>query len=186
MKKVLFIDRDGTLILETDNYKIDVLEKVKFYPEVFYWLGKIVREFDYELVLVTNQDGLGTSDFPNEPFYSTHKFIMQCFADEKIIFTKEHIDVTYFHENKSTRKPGIGMMGEYFDGSYDLKNSFMIGDRITDVEFAKNMGCQCFWLNNGSNLGIKEIKNLDELQPSIAVESTDWSAIYNFLKAINV
>lgn len=185
MKKVLFIDRDGTLILETDSFKIDVPEKIKFYPEVFFWLGHIARELDYLLVLVTNQDGLGTAAFPNEPFYTTHRFIMNCFADEKIIFHKEHIDETYLHENKATRKPGIGMMGEYFSGEYDLENSFMIGDRITDVAFAKNMGCKCFWLDDGSKLGVEEIEANIILNDSIALNTMKWEDIYHYLKKIN-
>src|SRR5665213_603108 len=114
MKKVLFIDRDGTMILETDDFKIETMEKIIFYPEIFYWLGRIVREFDYELVLVTNQDGLGTEAFPDEPFFTTHRFIMSVFEGEKIHFAAEHIDRTYPHENQSTRKPGTGMLTEYF------------------------------------------------------------------------
>ena len=185
MKKVLFIDRDGTMILETDDFKIETMEKVVFYPEIFYWLGRIVREFDYELVLVTNQDGLGTDIFPNEPFYTTHKFIMKTFADEKIIFAAEHIDCTYPHDNQPTRKPGTGMLTQYFSGEYDLKNSFVIGDRITDVVLAKNLGARAFWLNDGRGLGVGEIKETREsLTPQIAVESRQWEDIYNYLKEI--
>jgi imidazoleglycerol-phosphate dehydratase/histidinol-phosphatase len=186
MKKVLFIDRDGTMILETDDFKIETMEKIVFYPEIFYWLGKIVREFDYELVLVTNQDGLGTEAFPLEPFYSTHKFIMKTFADEKIIFAEECIDEHYPHENTTTRKPGTGMLTKYFSADYDLKNSFVIGDRITDVVLAKNLGARAFWLNDGRNLGVGEIKETREsLAEQIAVESRQWEDIYNFLKQAN-
>lgn len=186
MKKVLFIDRDGTLILETDDFKIETYEKISFYPEVFYWLGRIVREFDYELVLVTNQDGLGTDIFPNEPFYTTHKFVMKTFADEKIIFAEEHIDCTYAWDEKPTRKPGTGMLTQYFSADYDLKNSFVIGDRITDVVLAKNLGAKCFWLNDGRGLGVGEIKETREsLNDYIATESRQWEDIYNYLKKIN-
>ena len=186
MKKVLFIDRDGTLILETDDFKIETFEKIKFYPEVFYWLGKIVREFDYELVLVTNQDGLGTEVFPNEPFYTTHRFVMNVFADEKIHFAAENIDCSYSTDNKPTRKPGIGMLTAYFTPDYDLGNSFVIGDRITDVMLAKNLGAKCFWLNDGRNLGMLEIGETKEtLKDYISIESRHWEDVYAYLKGIN-
>ncbi len=182
MKKVLFIDRDGTMILETDDFKIETMQKIVFYPEIFYWLGRIVREFDYELVMVTNQDGLGTDVFPDEPFFTTHRFIMDVFAGENIKFAAEHIDRTYPSDNKPTRKPGTGMLTEYFTSEYDLKNSFVIGDRITDVVLAKNIGCKCFWLNDGRGLGIGEIKETKEsLKPQIALESRQWEDIYNYL-----
>jgi imidazoleglycerol-phosphate dehydratase/histidinol-phosphatase len=184
-KKVLFIDRDGTIILETDDFKIDTMEKVAFYPEVFYWLGKIVREFDFDLVLVTNQDGLGTVDFPNEPFFSTHHFIMKTFAEQGISFVAEHIDYSYPDEGLVTRKPGTGMLTAYFSGEYDLENSFVIGDRITDVLLAKNLGAKCFWLDDGRALGASEIVETEaSLQPFIATRSRDWKLIYEYLRAI--
>lgn len=187
MKKVLFIDRDGTIILETDDFKIETLEKVTFYPEVFYWLGKIVRELDYELVLVTNQDGLGTEYFPDEPFFTTHKFIMKTFADEGIKFSAEHIDRHYSTDDHPERKPGVGMLTKYFSKEYDLKNSFVIGDRITDVMLAKNLGCKSFWLNDGRNLGTAEVggNNRETLKDYIAVESRDWSKIYKYLISLD-
>lgn len=187
MKKVLFIDRDGTIILETDDFKIETLEKVTFYPEVFYWLGKIVRELDYELVLVTNQDGLGTEYFPDEPFFTTHKFIMKTFADEGIKFSAEHIDRHYSTDDHPERKPGVGMLTKYFSKEYDLKNSFVIGDRITDVMLAKNLDCKSFWLNDGRNLGTAEVgeNNCETLKDYIAVESRDWSKIYKYLVSLD-
>jgi imidazoleglycerol-phosphate dehydratase/histidinol-phosphatase len=186
MKKVLFIDRDGTLILETDDFKIERMEKITFYPEVFYWLGHIVREFDYELVLVTNQDGLGTDIFPDEPFFTTHRFIMKTFADENIHFAAEHIDRTYASDDKPTRKPNTGMLTQYFSPEYDLANSFVIGDRITDVMLAKNLGCKCFWLNDGRGLGMGEIKETREsLTDHIATESRQWEDIYRYLVRLN-
>jgi imidazoleglycerol-phosphate dehydratase/histidinol-phosphatase len=187
MKKVLFIDRDGTIILETDDFKIETLEKVTFYPEVFYWLGKIVRELDYELVLVTNQDGLGTEYFPDEPFFTTHKFIMKTFADEGIKFSAEHIDRHYSTDDHPERKPGVGMLTKYFSKEYDLKNSFVIGDRITDVMLAKNLGCKSFWLNDGRNLGTAEVgeNNRETLKDYIAVESRNWSKIYKYLISLD-
>lgn len=183
MKKVLFIDRDGTMILETDDFKIDTFEKITFYPEVFQWLGRIVREFDFELVLVTNQDGLGTDYFPDEPFFTTHKFIMKAFADEKIHFAAQHIDRHWATDNHPERKPGTGMLTRYFSADYDLKNSFVIGDRITDVLLAKNLGCKSFWLNDGRNLGVNEIEESAEtLKSSIALEMLKWEEIYEYLK----
>lgn len=183
MKKVLFIDRDGTLILETDDFKIEKFEKLVFYPQVFYWLGKIARELDYELVMVTNQDGLGTADFPEEDFWQVQNFILKTFENEGIRFTEVFIDKSYPHENLPTRKPGTGMLTQYFATHYDLKNSFVIGDRITDVQLAKNLGAKCFYLNDGRGLGATEVKdNADELKKHIALESRDWEHIYNYLK----
>ena len=185
MKKALFIDRDGTLIVETDDQKIEKFEKLKFYPEVFYWLGKIVREFDYELVMVTNQDGLGKPDFTEEDFNRVQNFILQTFKDEKIAFAGVHIDRSYPEEGLPTRKPGTGMLLQYMNGHYDLKNSFVIGDRITDVMLAKNLGCKCLWLNNGSLLGATEIgETVQSLKPYIAVEATGWQAFYEYLKSV--
>lgn len=183
MKKVLFIDRDGTLILETDDFKIEKFEKLIFYPQVFYWLGKIARELDYELVMVTNQDGLGTPDFPEKDFWEVQNFIIKTFDDEGIHFSDVHIDKSFPHENLPTRKPGTGMLTKYFTAEYDLKNSFVIGDRITDVQLAKNLGAKCFYLNDGRGLGATEVKDSAEtLKAFIAVESRDWEHIYNYLK----
>lgn len=184
MKKALFIDRDGTLILETDDFKIEQFHKLVFYPEVFYWLGKIVRELDYELVMITNQDGLGTPEFPEKEFYEVQDFIVKTFAGEGIYFKDILIDKSFPSENLPTRKPGTGMLTAYLTGDYDIQNSFVIGDRITDVQLAKNLNCKCFWLNDGRNLGAKEISDsAEELKKYVAVESRDWSKIYDYLKA---
>ncbi len=184
MKKALFIDRDGTLILETDDFKIEKFHKLVFYPEVFYWLGKIAREMDYELVMVTNQDGLGTPDFSEDDFNEVQNFIVKTFAGENIHFSDIQIDKSYPHENLDTRKPGTGMLKKYMDGSYNIAKSFVIGDRITDVQLAKNLGCKCFWLNDGRGLGAGEVKdNKTELQQYVALESRNWQDIYNYLKA---
>ncbi len=183
-KRALFIDRDGTLILETDNFKIETFEKLLFYPQVFYWLGKIVRELDYELVMVTNQDGLGTPDFPEEDFWQVQNFIVKTFEGEGIVFGNVFIDKSYPHENLPTRKPGTGMLTNYMNGSYDLKNSFVIGDRITDVKLAQNLGSKCIWLNDGRGLGMDEvIGSQEELKPFIALDSREWEKVYEYLKA---
>jgi imidazoleglycerol-phosphate dehydratase/histidinol-phosphatase len=184
MQKLLFIDRDGTLILETDDFKIEKFQKLIFYPEVFYWLGKIARELDYKLVMFTNQDGLGTEEFPEQDFWEVQNFIVKTFENEQIHFVDVCIDKSYPHENLPTRKPGIGMLTKYFSDEYDLKNSFVIGDRITDVQLAKNLDCKCFWLNDGRALGASEVKDdLQTLKNYIAVESRNWRDIYNHLAA---
>ncbi|MBS1668496.1 MAG: bifunctional histidinol-phosphatase/imidazoleglycerol-phosphate dehydratase HisB [Bacteroidetes bacterium] len=185
MKRILFIDRDGTLIKEVPpSYQVDSFEKVEFYPNVFEFMGRIAREFDFELVMVTNQDGLGTPSFPENTFWPAHYFVMKAFENEGVHFSAVYIDKTYPKDNASTRKPGIGMLTSYLNSdAYDIANSFVIGDRITDVQLAKNLGCKAFWLNNDPNLGGKEISDsVTELENTIALESTEWSKIYEFLK----
>lgn len=183
MKKVLFIDRDGTIITETIDEQIDAFEKIMFYPKAFTYLGKIAKELDYELVMITNQDGLGTDAFPEESFWPAHNFILKSFENEGVIFDKVFMDRTFPHENADTRKPGTGLLTEYFSGDYDLKNSFVIGDRLTDMELAKNLGSKGIFINDETNLGTGEITVMrDELDGHIALESSDWGKIYEFLR----
>ncbi|WP_119078904.1 bifunctional histidinol-phosphatase/imidazoleglycerol-phosphate dehydratase HisB [Chitinophaga alhagiae] len=183
MKRVLFIDRDGTMIKEVPpTYQIDSLEKVEFYPKVFTYLGKIARELNYELVMVTNQDGLGTASFPEATFVAPHQHIMTAFANEGVHFAAVHIDKSFPDENKPTRKPGTGMLTQYFSKDYDLANSFVIGDRITDVKLAQNLGAKAIWLNEGTSLGAAEVSDDGELKDVVALETTDWAKIYEFLK----
>lgn len=183
MKKVLFIDRDGTIIQEAPpTYQIDAIEKLRFYPGVFQWLGRIAREMDFELVMVSNQDGLGTESFPREHFEPIHTLIVESLKTEGIVFAAEHIDESFAHENKPTRKPGIGMLTKYFNEDYDLANSFVLGDRLTDVALAKNLGCKAIFLNTDPNLGASHSGDLSALQASIALETTSWEEIYSFLK----
>ncbi|AYD47124.1 bifunctional histidinol-phosphatase/imidazoleglycerol-phosphate dehydratase HisB [Arachidicoccus soli] len=184
MKPVLFIDRDGTIIVETrTSYQIDSFDKLIFYPEVFQYLSKIAKELDYELVMVTNQDGLGTEGFPEAPFWEVQKFIMQCLESEGIHFSKVFIDKTFKKDNIPTRKPGTGMLTEYINNpSYDLQNSFVIGDRITDVQLAKNLGGKGIWLNNDAELGADEIADKEAIKESIGLVSSSWKDIYEFLK----
>ena len=160
-KKVLFIDRDGTIIKEAPpTYQIDSFDKLEFYPGMFTWLSRIARELDYELVMPTNQDGLGTSSFPEETFLPVHNFILKQLRTEEINFSEVLIDKTFAKENAPTRKPGVGMFTKYLKTTeYDLANSFVIGDRITDVQLAKNLGCKAIWINNDPNLGGAEIKD---------------------------
>lgn len=182
-KKVLFIDRDGTIIKETVDEQIDAFEKMIFYPKVFTYLGKIAKELDFELVMITNQDGLGTKVFPEETFWPVHNFILQAFENEGVKFDKVFIDRTFPDENADTRKPGTGLLKDYFTKEYDLENSFVIGDRLTDVELAKNLGAKGIFINDETNLGSGEITvNKSELAPFIALESNDWEKIYEFLK----
>ncbi|WP_077399656.1 bifunctional histidinol-phosphatase/imidazoleglycerol-phosphate dehydratase HisB [Cellulophaga omnivescoria] len=183
MKKVLFIDRDGTIIKETVDEQIDAFEKMVFYPKAFTFLGKIAKELDYELVMITNQDGLGTDVFPEDTFWPVHNFILKSFENEGVVFDKVFLDRTFPHENANTRKPGTGLLTEYFSAEYDLANSFVIGDRLTDIELAKNLGSKGIFINDETNLGTGEITvKREELNDVIALESNDWEKIYEFLK----
>ena len=184
-RKVLFIDRDGTLINEyPPTYQIDSFDKVSFYPHVFKYMIRIAEELDYALVLVSNQDGMGTENFPAENFWPVHNLIMGAFANEGVLFEKELIDASYPADNSPNRKPGTGMFKEYINNpAYDLPNSYVIGDRITDVQLAANLGCKAIWLKNDSSLGGTEISSTsEELQQAVALETTKWQVIYEFLK----
>lgn len=186
MKKVLFIDRDGTLIEEfPPTYQIDSFTKLIFYPNVFKYMTKIAEELDYELVLVSNQDGMGTEKFPADQFWPVHNLIMSSFANEGVVFAKELIDPSVPEENSPNRKPRTGMFTDYLNNpAYDLKNSFVIGDRITDVQLAVNLGCKAIWLKNNPNLGSKEITSSEEeLEAAVALETKHWKDIYEFLKS---
>lgn len=169
MKKVLFIDRDGTLIIEPEDEQIDSLEKLEFYPKVFRNLSRIAGELEYELVMVTNQDGLGTSSFPEETFWPTQQKVIKAFENEGVHFSEILIDRSFPHENLPTRKPGTGMLTHYLKGGYDLENSYVIGDRITDVQLAENMNCKSILLSNNPH-------------PSATLCTTDWGEIYQYLK----
>ncbi|ASW76376.1 imidazoleglycerol-phosphate dehydratase [Chryseobacterium piperi] len=172
MKKVLFIDRDGTLIIEPPtDFQVDSLEKLEFYPGVFQNLSRIARELDYELVMVTNQDGLGTESFPYETFIKPHEKMLKAFENEGIIFDDILIDKSFEQDNLPTRKPGVGMLGKYIYGNYDLENSYVIGDRVTDIQLAKNLGSKAIFINKTSN------EHAD-------LTTEQWSEIYQFLKNV--
>lgn len=185
-KKILFIDRDGTIIKEAPpTYQLDDFSKLEFYPDMFFYLRKIAMELDYELVMVTNQDGLGTASFAEETFWPVHNLVMKSLENEKIIFADVVIDKTFPEENASTRKPATGLLTKYINNSaYDLVNSFVIGDRITDMQLAKNLNCKGLWLNIDEALGGTEINDsIDDLKNNIVVlETTTWQDIYNYLK----
>jgi len=170
MKKVLFIDRDGTLVIEPPiDYQLDSLEKLEFYPGVFQYLSAIVLELDYELVMVTNQDGLGTDSFPEETFWPVQNKIIQAFKNESIHFSEILIDKSLPEENAPTRKPKTGLLNRYIYGDYDLANSFVIGDRITDIELAENLKSQSIILG--------------EIHDNATLSTTTWQEIYEYLKS---
>lgn len=170
-KKVLFIDRDGTLIKEPEDLQIDSFEKLEFLPFAISNLSKIARELDFELVMVSNQDGLGTDSFPENTFYPVQNFILETLKNEGIVFAEIFIDPSFEHENKPTRKPGVAMLGKYVFGNYDLTNSYVIGDRKTDVQLAENLGAKSILINK-------------EIEAEANFISTDWNEIYQYLKAL--
>ncbi|HZY39699.1 MAG TPA: bifunctional histidinol-phosphatase/imidazoleglycerol-phosphate dehydratase HisB [Mucilaginibacter sp.] len=185
LKKILFIDRDGTMIMETADEQIDSFDKLEFYPKALQYLPKIAAELDYELVMVTNQDGLGTVSYPENTFWPVQNFILQTFKNEGVVFSNICVDRTFPADNAPTRKPGTGMLTQYFDTEkYDLKNSFTIGDRKNDVLLGHNLGAKAIWLNNHSNLGGNEFKVGEEhiIRNTVVLETTDWEEIYKFLK----
>lgn len=172
MKRVLFIDRDGTLVIEPPiDYQLDSLEKLEYYPGVFQWLSRIARELDYELVMVTNQDGLGTDSFPEDTFWPAQNKIIQAFKKEGIEFSEIIIDKTFPEENAPTRKPRTGLLNKYIHGNYDLENSYVIGDRVSDVELSENLGSKGIYISEDSN-------------DHASLITTSWEVIYNYLKAI--
>jgi imidazoleglycerol-phosphate dehydratase / histidinol-phosphatase len=183
MKKVLFIDRDGTIVLEPKDYQLDSLEKLQFYPKAFQYLAKIATELDYELVMVTNQDGLGTDSFPEDTFWPTQHFILKAFENEGVLFDDIFIDRSFPADNAPTRKPRTGMLTKYIDNpAYDLANSFVLGDRITDVALAKNLGAKAIFLKQQDGLGADEISETENFNDTISLQTTCWKTIYEFLK----
>jgi imidazoleglycerol-phosphate dehydratase/histidinol-phosphatase len=169
MKKVLFIDRDGTIIVETEDEQIDSFEKLTFLPGAITCLSKIAKETDFELVMVTNQDGLGTPVHPEENFWPVHNKILEILKGEGVSFSEIFIDKTMPSENAPTRKPGTALLVKYLATGIDLDSSYVIGDRLTDVELAKNLGCKAIFI------GEKDI-------PETALTTTDWNDIYKYLK----
>lgn len=188
-KKILFIDRDGTLVIEPPiDYQLDSLEKLEFYPKVMRNLGFIRSKLDFEFVMVTNQDGLGTPSFPEETFWPAHNLMMKTLAGEGITFDDICIDRSMPQDNAPTRKPRTGMLTRYLDNpEYDLPGSFVIGDRPTDVELAKNLGCRAIFLNDnidllnpvtqGGEAGCEGLKDV------CALATTDWDRVAEFLFA---
>ena len=186
MEKVLFIDRDGTLVKETDNEQLDSFEKLNWMPGVFTYLSKIYNELDYTLVMVTNQDGLGTDIFPENTFYPVHNHVMSTLEGEGIPFAEVLIDRSFPRDKKPTRKPGTGMLTHYMTGKYDLPASFVIGDRFTDVELAKNLGTRAIFIHEGGpRLGQGETAHSEEkLKELIGCETDSWKVIYEYLYSL--
>ena len=178
-KKVLFIDRDGTVLIEPPvTYQVDTLEQMEFLPGVLRNLYFIRQKLDFEWALVTNQDGLGTPVYPQEHFDSVQAKFLQTLGNEGIQFDKIFIDTSFPEDNLPTRKPGTALLTEYFTEDYDLENSFVIGDRYTDVELAKNMGCKAIYLS-------EDLETLKEkgLLEYCALQTTSWDKITEFLFA---
>ncbi|GAB3993429.1 bifunctional histidinol-phosphatase/imidazoleglycerol-phosphate dehydratase HisB [Spirosoma daeguense] len=187
MQKILFIDRDGTLIVEPQpDQQVDSLAKLDYIPNVLSALRKIAEETDFRLVMVTNQDGLGTDSFPEDTFWPAHNKMMATFAGENIHFPGVHIDRHFPRDNSSTRKPGIGMLTEYMNGDYDLKNSYVIGDRLTDVQLAINLGAKAILFLPPNGLDTVQTADIggltDDLRSAIAFKTDDWNKIYEFLR----
>ena len=183
MKKLLLIDRDGTIIKEPEDEQIDSFEKLEFYPKAISYLSKIAKLQDYELLMITNQDGLGTDSFPEEEFWPVQNFIVKTLSNEGIDFKDILIDKTFARENAETRKPKTGLVKPYLNGDYDIENSIVIGDRLTDIELAKNLGCKGIFINQNKGLGDEELNaSKAELQKHIALETTNWEDIYALLR----
>ncbi len=176
-KKALFIDRDGTLVIEPPiDYQLDSLDKLEFYPKVFRNLYFIRKNFDFEFVMVTNQDGLGTASFPEDTFWPAHNKMLKTLEGEGVVFDDILIDKSFPEDNAPTRKPRTGMLSKYMTGDYDLEHSFVIGDRQTDVELAKNLGCKAVFMQD-------EFVLPDELKDICVLQTTDWDVISEFLFA---
>ncbi|UAB83022.1 bifunctional histidinol-phosphatase/imidazoleglycerol-phosphate dehydratase HisB [Zunongwangia sp. SCSIO 43204] len=185
MQKVLFIDRDGTILLEPEDYQVDKLEKLEFYPEALFYLSKIAKELDYELVMVTNQDGLGTEVYPEDQFWPIQNFVVKTFENEGVKFSDILIDRTFAKDNQPTRKPNTGLLERKYLNSeaYDMANSIMIGDRMTDIEFAYNFGGKGIFIDTHEDLATDELKNdVSKLKETIALKTSSWKEIYEFLK----
>ncbi len=183
-RKLLFIDRDGTLVREPDDYQLDSFDKLVFYPGVFQYLGKIARELDYELVLVTNQDGLGTDSFPESDFWPVHRLIMRTLEGEGIRFREVCIDRSFPHQRAPTRKPRTGMLAHYLDNpEWDVAASWVIGDRLTDMELARNLGCRGILLTQGAPLGADEVAaELEQWMRTHVHTTSSWADIWAWLR----
>jgi imidazoleglycerol-phosphate dehydratase / histidinol-phosphatase len=171
MKKVLFIDRDGTIVNEPEDEQVDNFDKMTFIPGAITCLSKIAKETDFEFVMVTNQDGLGTKSFPEDTFWPVHNKILEILKGEGVAFAEIFIDRTFPSENAPTRKPGTAMLIKYLANGIDLNSSYVIGDRLTDVELAKNIGCKAIVIGNTK-------------ATEAAFSTNDWNDIYKYLKQI--
>ena len=182
MKRALFIDRDGTLVIEPPvDYQLDSLEKLEFYPKVFRNLYFIRKQLDFEFVMVTNQDGLGTSSFPEDTFWPAHNKMLKTLEGEGIVFDDMLIDRSFPEDNSPNRKPRTGMLGKYLAGEYDLANSYVIGDRLTDMELAANLGAKGIWLRPSDEEADRLLAGNPSLSPVLITD--DWDKITEYLFA---
>lgn len=181
-KRALFIDRDGTLVIEPPvDYQMDSFEKLEFYPKVMRNLFFIRKQLDFEFVMVTNQDGLGTSSFPEDTFWPVHNLMLKTLAGEGVVFDDILIDRSFPEENSPNRKPRTGMLGKYLSGEYDLANSYVIGDRLTDMELARNLGAKGIWLHENDDSTAEILAGHEDIQPVLV--TNDWDRIAEFLFA---
>lgn len=181
-KRALFIDRDGTLVIEPPvDYQLDSFEKLEFYPKVMRNLFFIRKQLDFEFVMVTNQDGLGTSSFPEDTFWPVHNLMLKTLAGEGVVFDDILIDRSFPEENSPNRKPRTGMLGKYLSGEYDLANSYVIGDRLTDMELARNLGAKSIWLHENDDSTAEILAGHEDIQPVLV--TNDWDRIAEFLFA---
>ncbi len=182
MKRALFIDRDGTLVIEPPvDYQLDSLEKLEFYPKVFRNLYFIRKQLDFEFVMVTNQDGLGTSSFPEDTFWPAHTKMLKALEGEGIVFDDILIDRSFPEDNSPNRKPRTGMLGSYLTGEYDLANSYVIGDRLTDMQLAVNLGAKGIWLRPADEEASQLLAENPSLSPVLITD--DWDKVTEFLFA---
>ena len=180
-KRALFIDRDGTLVIEPPvDYQLDSFDKLEFYPKVIRNLYFIRKQLDFEWVMVTNQDGLGTPSFPEETFWPVHNLIMKTLKGEGIVFEDILIDRSFPEDNSPNRKPRTGMLGKYLSGDYDLENSYVIGDRSTDMELAYNLGAKGIWLHEAGDTDEELLARMPQRPVLI---TSDWDRISEFLFA---
>ncbi len=185
MKKILFVDRDGTLIHEPDDLMINTYEKLSFLPGVIKFLKKIVDEFDFIPVIITNQDGLGTSEYPEETFWPPHNKMLEIFRNEGVEFDEVFIDKTFAKDNQSTRKPGTALLTKYINGAYDLSNSIVVGDRYTDIQLAKNLGGKGILIGRSIDTEDDDKLDLSQLSDNLIAKVKDWEEIYSLLKKID-
>ena len=181
MKRALFIDRDGTLVIEPPvDYQLDSLEKLEFYPKVFRNLYFIRKQLDFEFVMVTNQDGLGTDSFPEETFWPAHNKMLKTLEGEGIRFDDILIDRSFPEENSPNRKPRTGMLGNYLSGEYDLANSYVIGDRLTDMQLAVNLGAKGIWLRPDDDEARQLLTENTAISPVLITDDWDRKTEYLF------
>lgn len=181
MKPILFIDRDGVILNEPPtDFQIDSLEKTSFVKNAITTLSKIATEFDYYKILITNQDGLGTASYPEETYYPYQNLMLRILENESFVFNEIHVDRTFAKENKPTRKPGTALLNHLINNkNFDIENSFVIGDRWSDIELAKNLGCKAIYLKSLHQLTKEQEENYKNI---IAFEADNWNDVYTFLK----